>query len=77
MNYCNLEIFTRFLFFANSVKRNICDIEKSQLEHELPTCSSVKDSVISSYAKISEFALFAKVLKGVSLRNRVKHDRKY
>ena len=38
----NSEIFVRILFFANSVKRHICDVKKSQLGHDLPI--SVKDS---------------------------------
>ena len=43
-NSVNLEIFTRILFFANSVKRHICDIKKSRLGHDLAT--SVNDRVI-------------------------------
>ena len=35
-NTVNSEIFARILFFANSVKRHICDITNSRLGHYLP-----------------------------------------
>ena len=45
--YCKFGNFREGLIFANSVKRHICDIKKSRLEHDLPT--SVNDRVISKF----------------------------
>ena len=43
--YCKFRNFRENFIFANSVKRDICDIKNSRLRHDLPI--SVNDEVIS------------------------------
>ena len=54
--YGKFENFDENFIFANSVKRHICDVENSQLAHDLPM--SVYDRMISP---ISEGYIFTKL----------------
>ena len=63
--YCKSEIFAKILFFANSVKRHICDAKNSRLGHDLYI--AVNDRVISAFRKdfyfheISHMRSFTKI----------------
>ena len=58
-NNCKFGNFRENFIFANSVKRHICDVKKSQLGHDLPT--SVNDRAISL---IREGFIFTKLCIG-------------
>ena len=44
MHYCKFGNFRENYIFANSVKRHICDVQTSQLRHDLPI--SVNERVV-------------------------------
>ena len=51
--YCKSGNFCKNFIFANSVKRHICDVKNSRLEHDLPI--SVNNRVILPFHEDSIF----------------------
>ena len=45
--------FSKEFYFANSIKRHICDVRNSRLGHDIRICISVNDRVILPFFAIS------------------------
>ena len=78
--YCKFGNFRENFIFANSVKRHICQVKKSQLWHNLPTLVKNKEfspfreglcSRNSAPAKFRENKILAKISEFTVLRSEI------